>query len=95
MKRAKLTSEQIEQAVASLSGWQARDGKLHKTFRFPDFVQAWGFMSRAALLAEAMNHHPDWRNVYNTVEVDLNTHDAGGITEFDVVLARKMDALFG
>jgi len=93
MKRDKLTQEQLQEALNSLSGWEVREGKLHKTFQFPDFVQAWGFMSRAALLAEAMNHHPDWCNVYNTVRVDLNTHDAGGITEFDVELARKMDAL--
>ena len=93
MKRDKLTQEQLQESLASLSGWEVREGKLHKTFPFPDFVQAWGFMSRAALLAEAMNHHPDWCNVYNTVRVDLNTHDAGGITALDVELARKMDAL--
>ena len=92
-RRDKLTQEQLQEALASLSGWEIREGKLHKTFQFPDFVHAWGFLSRAALLAEAMNHHPDWCNVYNTVRVDLNTHDAGGITALDVALARKMDAL--
>lgn len=92
-RRDRLTQEQLDAALAGLDGWEAREGKLHKTYTFADFVQAWGFMSRAALLAEAMNHHPDWCNVYKTVHVDLNTHDAGGITALDIELAQKMDAL--
>lgn len=92
-RRAKLTEAQVQEALATLPGWELKEAKLHKTFPFADFVQAWGFMSRAALLAEAMNHHPEWFNVYNTVRVDLSTHDAGGITGLDVELARKMDAL--
>ncbi len=92
-KRTLLTPEQVQEALATLSGWELKDSKLHKTYQFADFVQAWGFMSRAALLAEAMNHHPEWFNVYRTVRVDLNTHDAGGITALDVELARKMDSL--
>jgi 4a-hydroxytetrahydrobiopterin dehydratase len=74
-------------------GWQVAAGKLHKTFKFADFVEAWGFMSRAALVAEKMDHHPDWSNVYSTVIVELNTHDAGGITSLDFELAGIMNAL--
>jgi 4a-hydroxytetrahydrobiopterin dehydratase len=92
-RRTKLTTEQIQQALTGLDGWELKEGKLHKTYRFTDFVQAWGFMSRAALLAEALNHHPEWYNVYGTVRIDLNTHDAGGITAMDVELATKMEAL--
>ncbi|MGC5198936.1 4a-hydroxytetrahydrobiopterin dehydratase, partial [Aphanothece microscopica] len=64
-----------------------------KTFTFRNFVEAWGFMSRAALWAEKLNHHPEWSNVYKTVNVVLTTHDAGGLTDLDVRLASKMDAL--
>ena len=91
----KLTAEQIQEALSQLPGWTLQDGKLHKTYQFADFIEAWGFMSRAALLAQAMDHHPEWFNVYRTVRVDLNTHDAGGITRLDVELATKMDALLG
>lgn len=89
----KMTTEEIATALQELDGWAVQDGKLHRTFKFADFVQAWGFMSRAALLAQSMDHHPDWCNVYNTVRVDLNTHDAGGVTRLDVELARKMNEL--
>lgn len=89
----KLTEEQLQEALATLAGWQLADGKLHKTFQFADFITAWGFMSRVALVAQAMDHHPEWFNVYRTVRVDLSTHDAGGVTTLDVELARKMDAL--
>lgn len=71
---------------------EGRDA-LTKTFQFRNFVEAFGFMTRAALIAEKMNHHPEWFNVYRTVEVTLSTHDAGGLTELDVKLAQKMDAL--
>lgn len=90
---ARLTDDQLGSAVASLPGWTIVDGKLHKEFAFADFVEAWGFMSRAALIAQAMDHHPEWFNVYGTVRIDLNTHDAGGITQLDVDLAKKLDAL--
>jgi 4a-hydroxytetrahydrobiopterin dehydratase len=92
-KRTLLSEEEIQKALTELAGWEQKDGKLHKTFTFADFSEAWGFMSRAALIAETMNHHPDWSNVYRTVKVDLSTHDAGGITALDVELARKMNAL--
>jgi 4a-hydroxytetrahydrobiopterin dehydratase len=91
----RLTPEQVAQHLASLPGWTLLEGKLHREFTFPDFVEAFGFMARAALVAEAMNHHPDWSNVWNRVVVDLSTHDAGGLTELDVSLARRLGELAG
>jgi 4a-hydroxytetrahydrobiopterin dehydratase len=88
-----LTSEAVDALVAELEGWSVANGKLHREFRFADFVEAFGFMARAALVAERMNHHPDWSNVWNTVTVDLVTHSAGGITDLDAELARAMTAL--
>ncbi|NJN52365.1 MAG: 4a-hydroxytetrahydrobiopterin dehydratase [Gammaproteobacteria bacterium] len=79
-------------ATAS-AAWAVVDGKLHKAFRFRDFVQAFGFMTQAALVAERMNHHPEWFNVYHTVRVDLVTHDANGITERDFALATAMNEI--
>jgi len=78
-----------------LSAWQVVQGRdaIRRELRFRDFSEAWGFMSRVALLAEQHNHHPDWSNVWNTVRVELSTHDAGGVTEKDVALARAIDAL--
>ena len=85
------------EALAGLAGWAEVDGRdaIHKTFQFKTFNQAFGFMSRAALKAERMNHHPEWFNVYNRVEVTLATHDAGGVTELDVKLAAFMDKAAG
>ncbi|ARP86462.1 4a-hydroxytetrahydrobiopterin dehydratase [Bordetella genomosp. 9] len=82
-----------EQAVRELGGWSVAAGRdaIAKTFRFADFNAAFGFMSRVALISEKMNHHPEWFNVYNRVDVTLSTHDAGGVTEKDVRLARFMD----
>ncbi len=81
-------------ALARLSGWRAADGRdaIAKSFRFADFNAAWGWMTRVALKADAMDHHPEWSNVYNRVEVLLATHDADGVTEKDVALALFMDA---
>jgi 4a-hydroxytetrahydrobiopterin dehydratase len=80
-------------ALATLPGWSAVTGRdaIAKTFRFGDFNAAFGFMTRVALLADKMDHHPEWSNVYNRVDVVLTTHDAGGVTEKDVTLARFMD----
>ena len=89
----KLSDEAIQTALASLAGWTLENGKLHREYKFKDFVQAFGFMSSAALVAESMNHHPEWFNVYHTVKVDLTTHDAGGITKKDVDLAARMEGL--
>jgi 4a-hydroxytetrahydrobiopterin dehydratase len=98
MKRDKMDDAAIESALRTLnastaSNWSVVDGKLHKEYRFEDFVAAFGFMTKAALVAESMDHHPEWYNVYRTVRVDLSTHDAGGITELDFSLASRMDAL--
>ncbi len=93
----KLTKEQRSQELAPLlaTGWALADDRdaIHKTFRFKNFVDAFGWMTRAAIWAEKWNHHPEWSNVYNRVEVTLTTHDANGLTELDMKLARKMDAL--
>ena len=86
-----LAEAALETELKSLDGWTVEDGKLHKEYVFRDFVQAFGFMSAAALLAERSNHHPEWFNVYNKVRVDLVTHEAGGITSFDINLAREFD----
>ncbi|WP_417467859.1 4a-hydroxytetrahydrobiopterin dehydratase [Maricaulis sp.] len=84
-------------AVAQLEGWSAVAGKdaIHKSYRFADFNEAWGFMARAAIKAEVMNHHPEWFNVWNRVDVTLTTHDADGVTALDVTLARFMDSIAG
>ncbi|QKH34910.1 4a-hydroxytetrahydrobiopterin dehydratase [Achromobacter pestifer] len=80
-------------AVAALSGWQpvATRDAIEKRFRFPNFNTAFGFMARVAMFAEKLNHHPEWTNVYNRVDVTLTTHDAGGVTELDVRMAQFMD----
>lgn len=88
----KLSDSQLHEALGSLEGWALVEGKLHKAFKFTDFMEAFAFMTRCAILAEKMNHHPEWFNVYNTVRVDLTTHDAGGITEYDITLAKQMNA---
>ena len=93
MSLQKLKDREIEEHLAQLSGWTVEDGKLHKQYTFPDFVEAFGFMSKVALIAESMNHHPEWFNVYNTVRIDLTTHEAGGISDNDTKLARKIEEL--
>jgi 4a-hydroxytetrahydrobiopterin dehydratase len=85
----------IEQQLAALPGWSLRSEKLYRRCVFTDFVEAFGFMSKVALLAEAANHHPEWSNVYNRVEIYLTTHDAGGITARDFDLARRICGLLG
>ena len=84
----------VDQALAGLDGWSAVDGReaIRKSFQFKDFNQAFGFMTRMALHAEKLDHHPEWFNVCNRVDVVLATHDAGGVTELDVRLAKLMDA---
>ena len=93
----KLTGEARKSALARLKGWSAVTGRdaITKKFVFADFNAAFGFMTRAALVAEKMDHHPEWFNVYKTVEVTLSTHDAGGLTERDIKLAETMDKLAG
>ncbi len=89
----RLSSEQISEHLKNLPGWTVKEEKLHKDFEFNDFNQAFGFMTRAAMEIEKMNHHPEWFNVYNKITIDLTTHDAGGITENDVELARILNSL--
>ena len=93
MAAASLAPDEVQRRLADLDGWTVRAGKLHREYRFGDFVEAFGFMAGAALVAERMNHHPEWFNVWNTVRVDLTTHDAGGITAKDFELAQAMEQL--
>ena len=89
----RLSSDEISQEVKNLPGWNVKDEKLHKDFEFDSFNEAFGFMTRAAMEIEKMNHHPEWFNVYNRLSVDLMTHDAGGITKNDIQLARILNSL--
>ena len=87
-----LTPSELEAALAALGEWSLDQGKLHRRFEFDDFIAAFSFMSQVAILAERADHHPEWWNVYNKVDVWLTTHDSGGITEKDLALARAVDA---
>ena len=93
----KLSDEAREAALNGLAGWtyDAESDAINKTFTFKDFSEAWGFMNRAALLAEKMDHHPEWFNVYNRVEVRMTTHDADGVTSFDIDMATAMNEFTG
>lgn len=93
MTITRLTEEQIGAELDTVPGWTLVDGKLHRVFNFADFVTAFGFMARAALAAERMNHHPEWFNVYGVVRVDLSTHDCAGLSARDFKLAREMSKL--
>ncbi len=93
MASEKLASETIEKELTNLSGWSVVEGKLHKEFVFDDFNQAFGFMTRAAMHIEKLNHHPEWFNVYSKLTVELTTHDANGITENDLKLAKILNSL--
>ena len=91
----RLTAEARKAALAELAGWKEVSGReaIERTFTFKDFNEAFGFMSRAALVAEKNDHHPEWRNVYKTVEVVLAPHDAGGVTRLDIELAKAMNGI--
>lgn len=91
----KLSDEAIAAELAKVDGWSLDDGKLRRDFKFKNFVEAFGFMTSAAITAEKMNHHPEWFNVYSKVTVHLTTHEAGGITDLDFALAKEMNALAG
>ena len=97
MAHEKLSAEAVATALSELEGWSvSSDGKsIRRVFTFKNFSEAFGFMSRAALAAEKLDHHPDWSNVYKTVDVTLNTHDVNGITDLDFKLAKKMNAIAG
>lgn len=89
----KLTEDERASALSELDGWTAADGRdaIEKSFKFKSFNEAFGFMSRVALMAEKLDHHPEWFNVYNRVEITLSTHDVGGLSELDVKLAKFID----
>ena len=94
MKRVeKLEPVAVTAALAGLADWSLADGKLFRELRFRDFSEAFGFMTRVALAAESMNHHPEWSNVWATVRIHLTTHDCGGVSERDVELARRIDGI--
>jgi len=91
--QAQMTSAEVNTRLGTLKDWQLKNGQLHKEFQFDDFVQAFGFISRAALLAEKHNHHPEWTNVYNQVTISLSSHDVSGISGRDFKLAAAIDGL--
>ena len=93
VERRKLSEKELEDCLVRIKGWSVRNGKLRKEFKFNDFKQAFGFMASVALVAESMDHHPDWSNVYNRVTIDLMTHDIGGISPLDVEFASRVDKL--
>ena len=93
MGLTKLSETEIQEILKELRGWTVVNGKLHKEMEFSDFTQAWQFMTTAVVEIEKMNHHPEWFNVYNKLVIDLMTHDAGGITENDVNLAKHLDKI--
>jgi 4a-hydroxytetrahydrobiopterin dehydratase len=89
----RLSDDEIQSALAQASGWTILEGKLHRELRFENFVQAFSFMTGVAIVAEKMDHHPEWFNVWNKVVIDLTTHDAGGLSARDFKLAEAIDAL--
>lgn len=93
-KVEKLSESEIQNALQDLEGWEKLPDKdaIFKSYKFKNFSEAWGFMNRCALLAEKMNHHPEWFNVWNRVDVTLNTHDVGGLSELDFKMAKRMEA---
>ncbi|MCS6984064.1 MAG: 4a-hydroxytetrahydrobiopterin dehydratase [Leptospiraceae bacterium] len=88
---ALLSQEQLQEALLNLRGWNVKEGALFKSFTFADFQEAFSFMTQVALAAEKMNHHPDWQNSYNRVEIYLKSHDVNGITERDIKLAQMIE----
>jgi 4a-hydroxytetrahydrobiopterin dehydratase len=95
MPAKKLTDSEVQKLLSKANGWSVVNGKLHREFACKDFVTAFGNMTRVALVAEAMNHHPEWFNVWNKVVIDLNTHSVKGISDYDFVLAEKINEIFG
>ena len=95
MAAKKLTDAEVQSQLAKAKGWTLANGKLHREFQCKDFVTAFGNMTRVALVAESMNHHPEWFNVWNKVVIDLNTHSVKGISDLDFTLAGKINEIFG
>lgn len=92
---SKLSPDSVKERLATLAGWELKYEKLYRQVKFGDFIEAFGFMTRVALLAETANHHPEWSNVYNRIDIYLTTHEAGGITERDFKLATGINKLLG
>ncbi|MCA9836435.1 MAG: 4a-hydroxytetrahydrobiopterin dehydratase [Trueperaceae bacterium] len=88
-----LSKDEIDKELKSLTDWSVKDQKLYRKFTFGNFVEAFGFMTKVALEAEKKNHHPEWSNVYKTVEINLTTHDVGGLSDLDVELAKVINSL--
>jgi 4a-hydroxytetrahydrobiopterin dehydratase len=88
-----LTEDEVKARLADADGWEVADGALHRTFTYANFVEAFGFMARVALVAEKLNHHPDWSNSWNKVDIAISSHDAGGLTERCFELAGKISAV--
>jgi|TARA_B110000259_G_scaffold47278_1_gene55068 4a-hydroxytetrahydrobiopterin dehydratase len=88
-----LSNKQLNECLEDLDGWSIENEKLSKTFKFSSFIQAFGFMTQVAITSETMDHHPEWSNVYNRVEINLVTHSEGGITKLDIELAIKIDSI--
>ena len=95
MSAKKLSDSEVKERLAQVKGWNLQEGKLHREFQCKDFSAAFGNMTRVALAAESMNHHPEWFNVWNKVVIDLNTHSVKGISDYDFTLAQKIDEIFG
>jgi len=95
MPARKLSDSEVKERLAQVKGWNLQEGKLHREFQCKDFSAAFGNMTRVALAAESMNHHPEWFNVWNKVVIDLNTHSVKGISDYDFTLAQKIDEIFG
>jgi 4a-hydroxytetrahydrobiopterin dehydratase len=95
MSPSAVSQDALAAHLSTHPSWTIVDGKLHRELRFPSFIEAFGFMTRAALVAQSMDHHPEWSNVYGTVVIDLTTHSAGGITENDLELSNAIDELAG
>jgi 4a-hydroxytetrahydrobiopterin dehydratase len=91
----KMSTEQVMAELETLAGWELKAGKLHRELKFKSFMEAFGFMTQVALLAEKVDHHPEWSNVYNVVVIDLTTHECGGISKRDFKLAQKINSLLG
>ena len=90
----RLSDQEIERQIKVLQGWNVVNGKLKRTFEFSNFVEAFGFMTKVALESEKLNHHPEWHNVYNKLDIDLVTHDIGGISNYDIKLAGAISRLY-
>jgi 4a-hydroxytetrahydrobiopterin dehydratase len=93
MSIKKMSLQEIETGLQKLPGWTLKEENLHRELKFKDFVQAFGFMTQAAITAEKMNHHPEWSNVYSQVTINLTTHEANGISQLDFELAEKMNSI--